>query len=185
MKKLLALSLAAVMTVSLLTACGSGGTAQTSGAESAEAENADAENADAEDTADVQTEENADDAQAAEDTQAEDADAAQTEGEAAGEVSEVLADGKLTVGTNAEFPPFEFVDGNGEPDGFDVALIKAIGEKLGVEAEVENMEFDALVASIGNKIDVAIAGMTITDERKENADFSDPYYYSIRLVLKL
>ena len=183
MKKLLALSLAAVMTVSLLTACGSGGTAQTSGAESAEAENADAENADAEDTADAQTEENANDVQADDDTQAEDADAAQTEGDAAGEVSEVLADGKLTVGTNAEFPPFEFVDDNGEPDGFDVALIKAIGEKLGVEVEVENMEFEALVASIGNKIDVAIAGMTITDERKENADFSDPYYDAVQYVI--
>lgn len=180
MKKILALSLAAVMTVSLLTACGSGETAQTGGAESSEAENADAENADAEDaedTADAQSGENADD------TQAEDADAAQTEGDAAGEVSEVLADGKLTVGTNAEFPPFEFVDDNGEPDGFDVALIKAIGEKLGVEVEVENMEFDALVASIGNKIDVAIAGMTITDERKENADFSDPYYDAVQYVI--
>ena len=66
------------------------------------------------------------------------------------------------MGTNAEFPPFEYVGDNGEPDGFDIALIKAIGEKLGVEVQVENMEFDSLVASIGRKTDVAIAGMTIT-----------------------
>ena len=95
----------------------------------------------------------------------------------------MLADGKLTVGTNAEFPPFEFVGDDGEPDGFDVALIKAIGEKLGVEVEMENMEFDALVASIGSKIDIAIAGMTVSDERKKSVDFSDPYYDALQYVI--
>lgn len=104
--------------------------------------------------------------------------------EAAGtENQDVLADGILTVGTNAEFPPFEFVGDDGEPDGFDMALIKAIGEKLGVEVEVENMEFDSLVASIGNKIDVAIAGMTITDERKNMVDFSDEYYEAVQYII--
>lgn len=125
MKKFLALLLAAVMTMSLITACGGK--------------------------------------------------------DAAG--SEALADGVLTVGTNAEFPPFEYVDDNGEPDGFDVALIKAIGEKLGVSVEVENMEFDSLVSSIGNKIDVAIAGMTVTDERKNSVDFSNSYYDAVQYVI--
>ena len=55
--------------------------------------------------------------------------------------SEALADGVLNVGTNAEFPPFEYVNDNGEPDGFDIALIKAVGEKLGVTVQVDNMEF--------------------------------------------
>lgn len=100
-----------------------------------------------------------------------------------GTVSEALADGVLTVGTNAEFPPFEFVGDDGEPDGFDMALIKAIGEKLGVDVEVENMEFDSLVASIGSKIDVAIAGMTVTDERKNMVDFSDSYYEAVQYVI--
>ncbi len=94
-----------------------------------------------------------------------------------------LADGVLNVGTNAEFPPFEFVGDDGEPDGFDMALIKAIGEKMGVEVTVENMEFDSLVASIGSKIDVAIAGMTITDERKNMVDFSDEYYEAVQYVI--
>lgn len=89
----------------------------------------------------------------------------------------------LTVGTNAEFPPFEYVGDDGQPDGFDVALIKAIGEKLGVQVEVENMEFDSLVASIGNKIDVAIAGMTVTEERKNSVDFSDAYYDALQYVI--
>lgn len=98
-------------------------------------------------------------------------------------VSEAIADGVLTVGTNAEFPPFEFVGDDGEPDGFDMALIKAIGEKMGVEVEVENMEFDSLVASIGSKIDVAIAGMTVTEERKNMVEFSDPYYEAVQYVI--
>ena len=95
----------------------------------------------------------------------------------------VLADGVLTVGTNAAFPPFEYVGDDGTPDGFDIALIKAIGEELGVEVEIQDMEFDSLVASIGSKIDVAIAGMTITEERKNAVDFSDSYYDAVQFVL--
>lgn len=89
----------------------------------------------------------------------------------------------LRVGTNAEFPPFEYVGDDGEPDGFDIALIKAIGEKLGYEVVVENMEFASLVGSIGTKIDVAIAGMTIDEERLQSVDFSDPYYDAIQYVI--
>lgn len=164
--KLFALSLTAVMTMSLLTACGGG---------AASAEPADTKEAD------TQVE-----AEAEEAAPEESAEAAGAETESAGteaEVSEALADGVLTVGTNAEFPPFEYVDDNGEPDGFDIALIKAIGEKLGVEVTVENMEFASLVSSIGSKIDVSIAGMTVTDERKESVDFSDPYYEAVQYVI--
>lgn len=98
-------------------------------------------------------------------------------------VSEALADGVLTVGTNAEFPPFEYVNDNGEPDGFDMALVKAIGEKLGVEVEIENMEFASLVTSIGTKIDIAAAGMTVTEERKQTVDFTNPYYEAVQYVI--
>jgi ABC-type amino acid transport/signal transduction systems, periplasmic component/domain len=97
--------------------------------------------------------------------------------------SEALADGVLNVGTNAEFPPFEYVNDNGEPDGFDIALIKAVGEKLGVTVQVDNMEFASLVSSIGTKIDVSIAGMTVTEERKNAVDFSDPYYEAVQFVI--
>ena len=97
--------------------------------------------------------------------------------------SDALTDGVLMVGTNAEFPPFEYVGDDGEPDGFDIALINAIGEKLGVKVEVENMEFDSLVSSIGSKTDVAIAGITVTEERKQSVDFSDPYFDAVQHVL--
>ena len=90
---------------------------------------------------------------------------------------------KLVVGTNAAFPPFEYVGDDGKPDGFDIALIKAIGEKAGFEVEIQDMEFDSLVSSIGNKIDVAIAGMTVTEERMKTVDFSDSYYEAVQNVI--
>lgn len=163
MKKFLALLLAAVMTMSLLTACGSSEEAQADAAETTEAADTTEEAAPAEDTTE------------------EAAPAEETTAEAA--ASEALADGVLTVGTNAEFPPFEYVGDDGEADGFDIALIKAIGEKLGVEVQVENMEFASLVTSIGSKIDVAIAGMTVTDERKQSVDFTDSYATGIQSVI--
>ncbi len=95
----------------------------------------------------------------------------------------VLNKDTLIVGTNAAFPPFEYAGADGTPDGFDIALIKAVGEKIGKNIEVKDMEFDSLVASIGNKIDVAIAGMTVTDERKNMVDFSDPYYEAVQNVI--
>ena len=89
----------------------------------------------------------------------------------------------LVVGTNAAFPPFEYVGDDGKPDGFDIALIKAIGEKAGMEVQIQDMEFDSLVSSIGNKIDVAIAGMTVTEERMKTVDFSDSYYEAVQDVI--
>lgn len=89
----------------------------------------------------------------------------------------------LVVGTNAEFPPFEYVGDDGQPDGFDMALIKEIGKKLGREVTIENMEFGALVGAIGSKIDVAIAGMTVDPERAESVDFSDNYYEAVQYVI--
>lgn len=168
MKKMLSLLMVSVMVMSLLTACGGKDTAQTDGTGN--------------ETADVAVPETQEDAVPVEEDVAEPESDDQTAA-ADGEVSEALADGVLTVGTNAEFPPFEYVDDNGDADGFDIALIKAVGEKLGVSVEVENMEFDSLVSSIGNKIDVAIAGMTVTDERKESVDFSNSYYDALQYVI--
>lgn len=89
----------------------------------------------------------------------------------------------LVVGTNAEFPPFEYVGDDGEPDGFDVALIKAIADRMGMDVQMENMEFDSLVSAIGTKIDVAIAGMSIIEERLNEVDFSDEYYEAVQYVV--
>lgn len=89
----------------------------------------------------------------------------------------------LIVGTNAEFPPFEYVGDDGEPDGFDIALIKAIADKMDMDVKVENIEFASLISSIGTKIDLAIAGMTVTEERKAEVDFSEEYYEAVQYVI--
>ena len=89
----------------------------------------------------------------------------------------------LTVGTNAEFPPFEYIGDDGEPDGFDIALIKAIADKMDMDVEIANMEFGSLVGAVGTKIDLAIAGMTVDEERKLSVDFSDTYYEAVQYVI--
>ncbi len=93
----------------------------------------------------------------------------------------------LTFGTNAEFPPFEYVTSSGvidQYDGIDMAIAKKIAEKNGMTAAVENMEFDSLLVALENgQIDAAIAGMTVTDERKEEADFSTPYYTATQVMI--
>ncbi|MCR5527100.1 MAG: basic amino acid ABC transporter substrate-binding protein [Lachnospiraceae bacterium] len=109
--------------------------------------------------------------------------AASTETETASASGSALDKDTLIIGTNAAFPPFEYAGDDGTPAGFDVDLINAIGEKLGKKVEVKDMEFDSLVASIGNKIDIAIAGMTVTEERQKMVDFSDPYYEAVQNVI--
>lgn len=93
----------------------------------------------------------------------------------------------ITFGTNAEFPPFEFVASNGvigQYDGIDMAIAKQIAEKNDMTAEIENMEFDSLLIALENgQIDAVIAGMTVTDERKEEADFSTPYYEATQVMI--
>lgn len=93
----------------------------------------------------------------------------------------------IKFGTNAEFPPFEFISAKGvigEYDGIDIAIAQKIGEELGKEATIENMEFDSLLVALQNgQIDAVIAGMTVTDERKEAVNFSTPYYTATQVMI--
>lgn len=93
----------------------------------------------------------------------------------------------LVFGTNAEFPPFEYVTTNGtigEYDGIDMAIAKQIAEENGYTAEISNMEFDSLLVALQNgQVDAVIAGMTVTDERKESVDFSTPYYTATQVII--
>ncbi len=84
----------------------------------------------------------------------------------------------LTVGTNAAFAPFEMMDEDGTTIiGFDVDLINAIAEDQGMTVQMQNMEFDGLVMAVQNgSLDAAIAGMSITEERKAQVAFTEPYY---------
>lgn len=91
---------------------------------------------------------------------------------------------KIVVGTNAEFPPFEYINDEGDPDGFDVALMYAIGDEMGYDIEFRNMEFKSLLGSIQTGgIDAAIAGMTITEDRKQSVNFTTPYYSATQCII--
>lgn len=93
----------------------------------------------------------------------------------------------ITFGTNAEFPPFEFVTSNGvidDFDGIDMKIAKQVGDDNGMTAKIENMEFDSLLIALENgQVDAVIAGMSITDERKEAVDFSVPYYSATQVMI--
>ena len=90
---------------------------------------------------------------------------------------------KLYVGTNAEFYPFEYLE-DGKIVGFDAELIEAIGKKLNKEIIWKNMAFDGLLPALqSKKIDVIIAGMTATPERKKFVNFSDPYFVSNQMII--
>jgi polar amino acid transport system substrate-binding protein len=95
------------------------------------------------------------------------------------EAPALISAGKIIVGSDTAFPPFENVEG-GETVGFDVDLMKAIGEKLGLEVEFMSYKFDALITGVqaGTEFDMIASGMTITDERWQSVDFSDPYINS-------
>lgn len=87
--------------------------------------------------------------------------------------------GKLVVGTSADYPPFEFHDISSGKDviaGFDIDLAKAIAKELGVELEIKDMSFDTIISAVlTKKVDMGIAGFTITEERKKSVNFSIPY----------
>jgi len=91
--------------------------------------------------------------------------------------------GKFIMATNAAFPPYEFMDGD-NVIGFDVDMMKAVCYKLNMELEVRNMDFDLVTgAVVKGEADVGVAGITITDERLDIVDFSDPYTTATQVVI--
>ena len=102
---------------------------------------------------------------------------------AAGDLATVVA-GKLTMATNATFPPYEMTTDSGEIEGIDVDTAKAIAEKLGLELQIDDMDFDAALLSVQQgKADIVMAGVTVTDERKAVMDFSDSYDTGIQSII--
>ena len=91
---------------------------------------------------------------------------------------------KLTMGTNAEFAPFEYKDDNNEITGYDIEIAKQIARDSGKELVIEDMAFDSLIAALNSgKVDMVIAGMTADDERKQQVDFSDTYYKASQVII--
>ena len=154
-KNVLALTMAALMAASL-TACG-GSAKETTAAATTAAESK------AEDTTAADTK--------AEETSAE----AETKAEAAG--------GKLIMVTNAEFPPYEYHEG-GDIVGIDADIARAIADELGMELEIEDIAFDSIIPELtSGKADFAMAGMTVSEARKQSVDFSNTYAKASQKVI--
>ena len=91
--------------------------------------------------------------------------------------------GTLTMATNAEFPPYEYYEGD-KIIGIDAEIAGAIADKLGMELKIEDMAFNAIIPAVtSGKADFGMAGMTVTDERKESVDFSDTYATGVQVVI--
>ena len=89
----------------------------------------------------------------------------------------------LVMATNAEFPPYEFYEGQ-EIVGIDAEIAAAIAEKLGYELKIEDMAFDSIIAAVSSgKADFGLAGMTVTEERLESINFSDTYAHATQVVI--
>ena len=126
---------------------------------------------------------------APEPTQAQTAEAApETEGETAEASEEATggaeaAGGTLVMATNAEFPPYEYYE-DGDIVGIDVEIAKAIAAKLGMELQIEDMAFDAIIPAVtSGKADFGAAGMTVTEERQRSVEFTDTYANSNQVAI--
>lgn len=155
MKKLFALTLALAMALSMA-ACGSNTQAPASSAAPAASAPA---------------------------SEASKADASAAPGAETPNIDAIKAKGKLVMATNAAFPPFEYIKDNA-PAGVDVDIANEIAKDLGVELQVDDMEFNAIIPAVQNgKADFGAAGMTINDERKQQVDFSVEYVRSAQFCI--
>ena len=154
MKKITALMLSSAMMLSLA-ACGGSASTDTASSEAASSEAVSSEAASTEEAAS--------------------SDAA--------ELTTVTA-GKLTMSTNAAFPPYEMTTDAGDFEGIDIEVAGAIAKKLGLELQVDDMDFDAaLLAAQNGKSDIVMAGVTVTEDRQLVMNFSDSYATGVQVVI--
>ena len=156
MKKLLALTMALAMSLSLA-ACGNSGDQNAPGSASSNGSASTSQS-----------------------------DASTSTGDAsnAGDASfTTVEEGKLIMATNATFPPYEYIEG-GQVAGIDAEIITAVAEKLGLEPVIEDMEFDAVIEAVkGGKADIGLAGMTVTPDRAAEVDFTVSYATGVQVVI--
>ena len=100
------------------------------------------------------------------------------------ETAENTEGGVLRMGTNATFPPYEYVDENNEVAGIDADIAAAIADKLGMELEITDMAFDSLIPALqSDTIDIVLAGMTVDPERAESVNFTDSYATGVQVII--
>ncbi|MCD7856799.1 MAG: ABC transporter substrate-binding protein [Clostridiales bacterium] len=166
MKKLIAMLLALAMCLALV-ACGSGDTSTgNASASSADASTEEASNTEAESNVESET------------------DTEETEDDGESATLTTVTEGVLTMSTNAAFPPYEMTTDDGGFEGIDVEIATAIAEKLGLELQIDDMDFDsALLAVQQGKSDIVMAGVSVTDDRLLVMDFSDSYATGVQVVI--
>ncbi len=104
-------------------------------------------------------------------------------GSKSGDSLDTVQSGKLVMATNAAFPPYEYVEGS-DYMGIDVEIAGEIAKKLGLELVIEDVDFDSIIAGVqSGKYDMGMAGMTVTDERKQSVNFSDTYAKGIQSII--
>ncbi len=91
--------------------------------------------------------------------------------------------GQIVMATNAQFPPYELIDNN-KIVGYDVDMMQAVCDKLGYELKIDDIDFDSIIPSINSgKADVGVAGMSVTEDRLKNVDFSDSYTTATQVII--
>lgn len=91
--------------------------------------------------------------------------------------------GKLVMATNAQFPPYEYTEGN-DIVGIDADMAQAVADKLGMELKIEDMKFDAIITAVSTgKADMGVAGMTVTEDRLKNVEFTDTYASAKQVII--
>lgn len=99
------------------------------------------------------------------------------------EASSDAAGGTLVMATNAEFPPYEYYEGENVV-GIDADIAAAVADKLGMELKIEDMAFDSIIPAVqSGKADIGAAGMTVTEDRATQVDFSDSYYTGVQVII--
>ena len=114
------------------------------------------------------------------------ADAAGSADASGSNTMQLVTDGTLTIGTSAEYEPFEYME-DGEYKGFDLELAQAIADDLGLELKIENVDFDTIVPGVasGTKYDMGIAAITATPEREKEVGFTDSYYMDDQAIVTM
>ena len=98
-------------------------------------------------------------------------------------LEDIQKSGKLVMATSPDFPPFEYLEGD-KVVGIEVEIMELVAKDLGVELVIEQMDFDSVLPGVqAGKFDVGVSGITVTDERKENADFTDAYFLASQAIV--
>lgn len=98
-------------------------------------------------------------------------------------LDDVKKSGKLSIATSPDFPPFESLEGD-DVVGIEIDILKMIAEKLGVELEINQMDFDSVLPGIqSGKFNVGVSGITVTEKRQKNADFTTPYFVAAQAIV--